>query len=151
MLDAATFQRVADRITRGLIEPDFTAYQSAFTLPLRIEPRDARPTVMDTVDQLEADFWLYQKTAALHQITDIYRHVLEIQPQGEDAAAVHAETTIMRNAERVVGPVRSRFDMVLIRGDWRICTVHSSVGHINWTVTGSTQRRAVDYSDLDKE
>ena len=128
------FQQVKDRLTQALITGNFALYRSVISLPFQVEPRDGKPYVLHSETALEEDFLLYHKVINLHRITDIVREVKHMMKLQEDWVEVTVETNLLSHADRVVGPFKTQFVLRKTPDQWRIASIRSSLGHINWTM-----------------
>lgn len=128
------FAELAEKITAALLSGDFALYESALLLPLRVEPRSGEPYTLHDRGALRKDFELYANSIRLQNVTDIYRPVVGIVELDPDWVEVTVETHILRGGERVVDPFKTQFVLRTKDGEWRIATIRSSLGHINWTL-----------------
>lgn len=133
-MPAQGFHDIADRLTKALVAGDFALYRSLMILPMKVTPRGGQAYVMDSDAALRADFDLYHQIILLHGVTDIFRDVLEVVPDGPDRAVVHLVTHILQRANRIVDPFEQRFHLLRQGGQWYIAEIESTEGHINWTL-----------------
>lgn len=129
----AQFNTIGDRLTESLLSGDFNLYQTVMTVPHHAVPRNGSPYTLNTLDELKADFDLYHQVLNIHQVTDIFRDIIAMVPRPDGQIDVMVETNILSNAHRIADPFRTQFTLVPHGDDWRITTVHSSPGHINWS------------------
>lgn len=132
------FAQLAEKITAALLNEDFELYESVMQLPLRVEPRNGEPYTLFDREALRRDFELYANSIRLQHVTDIYRPLVSVLELDADWVEVTVETHILRGGERVVDPFRTQFILRQSDGCWRIGTIRSSLGHINWTL-GKTE------------
>lgn len=133
-MDEAGFERIGERITRGLVQGDFDCYRSAFHLPLRVEPRKGDPYELADDTALRDDWQLYRDAIVIQGVTDIVREVLLIVDLEPDWIEVTVKTNMVKHAQRVVDPFKTQFVLRPADGEWRITVIRSSLGHINWTL-----------------
>ena len=133
-MDTATFEQIAERITRGLLDGKFDLYRSAVHLPLRVEPRGGVPYVLADDDALRADWQLYRDAILIQGVTDLVREVLAITEIETDWIEVTVETNMLRHAQRIVDPFKTQFVLRPCDDGWRIAILRSSLGHIHWTL-----------------
>lgn len=129
----AEFNALGDRLTRALLENDFEQYKTVMTLPHRAVPRDGEPYELNTEEELRADFDLYTQALVINHVTDIFRDIIAIRSVEDGRTEVTVETNMLSGAQRIVDPFRTQFELIRQDNDWRITTVHSSLGHINWS------------------
>ena len=137
-MEARVFQDIGDRLTKALITGDYALYQSLMVFPLEIVPGDAPAHVMADDADLRADFDLYHEIITLHGVTDIFRDVQQVVPDGPDRVVVWMMIHILQRAYRIVDPIASRFHLRRVGNEWRIARIESSEGHINWTLGRGT-------------
>ncbi len=129
----AQFNELGDTLTRALLDGNFELYKTVMTIPHRAVPRDGEPYELNTEEELRADFDLYAQALAINHVTDIFRDIVAIMPMEDDRIEVTVETNMLSGAQRIVEPFRTQFELVSQDDDWRITTVRSSLGHINWS------------------
>lgn len=132
------FAKLSEKLTGGLIGNDFGLYSSVFRLPVRIEPRDGAPYVLETEDALRKDMELYVSAMQIHRITDISRDIITIVDLASDWIEVTTVNTLFSHGALAVEPFRTQFVLRDTDKGWRIGTVRSSLGHINWTIGRAT-------------
>ena len=137
-MEAQAFQDIGDRLTNSLIRGDYALYRSLILPPLVIVPGEGAPHVLADDADLRADFDLYHTIITLHGVTDIFRDVQQVMPDGPDRAVVWMMIHILQRAFRIVDPFPSRFHLRRVDGQWLIARIESSEGHINWTLGRGT-------------
>ncbi|MCM2563876.1 hypothetical protein M8756_12875 [Lutimaribacter sp. EGI FJ00015] len=155
-MDAAQFEGLAERITRGLLDGDFDVYASAFRLPLRVVPRNGQSYVLADRASLRDDWALYRDAITIQGVTDIIRGLVAFEVIEPDWIEVLVTTDMLRGAQRVVDPFKTQFVLQPAGDEWRITIIRSSLGHINWTlgradiVDNRFRPRDPDQEDQDK-
>lgn len=128
------FADLGDKLTTALISGDFGLYASIIVLPFKVTPRDAPAYVMHDLAELQKDFDLYHSIIQTHGVTDIYRHVRQIDLLDDNRALITCTTHIMVRAQRIVDPFETRILVGAHIDSWKIFEIESSEGHINWTL-----------------
>ena len=141
----AVFQDLGNRLTQALVQGDFALYRGVMTLPLRVVPLGDLAYVLTDEAALQQDFDLYHRSIRTAGVTDIYREVERVQPEGT-GFRVFCRVHIMARAHRVAEPHLS--EMLLLpapespRPDGisdqthglRIAEIVSTSEHIDWTL-----------------
>ncbi len=128
------FAALGETLTQSLLSGDFAAYASVMALPLRITPRGDPAYVLQTEDELRADFQLYHDNLKGRGVTDIFRHVVEITVVGASHLRVRCNVHIMVHAQRIVDPFETRFLLVERLDGWLISEIESVRGHIRFSL-----------------
>lgn len=133
-MDEGQFSGLGDRLTKALVSGDFELYAAIIWLPFRVTPRDAETYVLHDLPALQIDFDLSHSIIKTNGVTDIFRHVRQIDQIGENRARITCTTHIMARAQRIVDPFQTRIFVRDRGGLWKIYEIESSEGHINWTL-----------------
>lgn len=128
------FAALGETLTQALLGGDFAAYASVMSLPLRITPRGDPAYVLQTEDELRADFQLYHDSLKGRGVTDIFRQVVEITVVDQTHLRVRCRTHIMVRAQRIVDPFETRFLLVEQPDGWLISEIESARGHIRFSL-----------------
>lgn len=130
------FDSLSEMLTRALLHADFVLYQSVMCLPLRIVPRGGSAYILQTPDELRADFDIFATAISAAQITDIFREVQEIAPHPslDDAFKITCHVHIFHRAHRIAEPFLSEFVLRADPQGFCITEALSSPDHIDWTL-----------------
>ena len=128
------FAALGERLTRALLDGDFPAYASVMALPLKITPRGDAAYVLHNLDELHADFQLYNANLTGRGVTDIFRQINEITVLDATHLWVRCTVHIMVRAQRIVDPFESRFLLAERPDRWLISEVESARGHIRFSL-----------------
>lgn len=125
--------QLSNLLTKSLLSGDFEQYRQLMALPVSFSPREGKPYVLTTVEELKADFDLYVEVIRLHGVTDLYRKLLSISFTAEGAVARWL-THILVRATLLTLPFETRMRCVHGADGWRIAELESSEGHLKWTM-----------------
>lgn len=126
------FAALGETLTRALLGGDFAAYASVMSLPLRITPRGDPAYVLQTEDELRADFQLYHDRLKGRDVTDIFRQVIEIKVVDPSHLRVRCRSHIMVRAQRIIDPFETQFLLVEQPDGWLISEIETAHGHIRF-------------------
>jgi hypothetical protein len=104
------------------------------SLPLRIIPRGGEAYVLTDDAALERDFALYHRSLKTAGVTDIFRELVEVQPEADGATRVLCRVHIMARAHRITDPFRSEMLLRPTPQGMRIGEIVSTSEHIDWTL-----------------
>lgn len=127
------FSEMGDAMTRALVGGDFGLYRKVMRLPLTIAPEGGTAYLLSDEAALREDFDLYHAILKVHGVTDIFRDVLDVLPEG-DGHRVICNVHILVRAYRIVEPFRSEMLIHPAPEGWVISEIRSTAGHIDWTL-----------------
>lgn len=126
----AVFQNVLDTVTRAYLEDDFALLSEIVQYPMFVQ--GSRTTlVLNSSDDLEADFRRYRTQFLVHRVTDAVRMVTHAEQVGERRIQGGYRTHILSGHQLVVPAYTSA--MTLEQGDdltWRMTSVIHPMGHL---------------------
>jgi hypothetical protein len=128
------FSQLGNSLTQALITGDFDLYRAVMALPLRIVPRGAEAYVLTDDAALERDFRLYVRSIKTAGVTDIFRKLDEVRPDGNGGQRVFCTVHILSRAHRIADPFRSEMLLVPSGDGLRIAEIVSTTEHIDWTL-----------------
>ena len=128
------FAALGETLTQSLLCGDFAGYASVMSLPLRITSRGDPAYVLQTEDELRADFHLYHDNLKGRGVTDIFRQIVDISVVDQTHLWVRCRTHIMVQAQRIVDPFETRFLLAERPDGWLISEIESARGHIRFSL-----------------
>ncbi|WP_395543391.1 hypothetical protein [Neotabrizicola sp. sgz301269] len=126
------FQVLSDRLSRALETGNAALYRSLVVLPLRVAPRDAPGYVVETQDELDADFAHYRDTIVAAGITDITRELIEVVPEAKGNRLRYA-VTLLRQDEPIGPPHVTELLLVQTATGLKIAEMVSTSTLVDWT------------------
>ena len=128
------YAELGEKLSHAILEGDYQSYRRLIGLPLAVSPRNGAPYVLETWEQLEKDFAIYQRNTQLHRVTDIYREQIEADYTAPEEITARFKTHILAGAQELVPPFEQTHVLRKAPDGWVIRKMISSLGHVNWTL-----------------
>lgn len=128
------FHELGNDLTQALIAGDFPLYAGIMAMPLRIVPKGGQDYVLTTPQALRRDFDLYVTALKAAGVTDIYREVLDVRPEGGGCHRVFCRVHVMARAHRIAEPHGSEMLLVPVITGFRISEIVATPDHIDFTL-----------------
>lgn len=112
------FQTHLDRISTALMVGDYGAYRAGFDSPL-VVLTDKETLIIATEADFETAFERFHTRLQTERATDLYRLGHAVSQYGPDVLTGRYESHILRNGQRLYGPIPSAMTLRCVAGAWK--------------------------------